>query len=194
MILYVNSCIRKESRTDRIARALLNKLGDYEEVKIAEEDIHPLTIEKLEKRVRLILERNFNSEEFRFARQFAAADIIVISAPFWDMSFPTALKAYFENIYITGVVSEYGADGRPHGLCRAKKLYYVTTAGGPYIPDHSYNYVRDLATVCFGIKETELIKAEMLDVKGFDAEEIVKTAISGLAQLPELSFRKHPSL
>ena len=53
--------------------------------------------------------------------------------------------------------------------------------------------MRELATVCFGIKETELIKAEMLDVKGFDAEEIVKTAISGLAQLPELSFRKHPS-
>ena len=35
MILYINSCVRKGSRTDRIARALLEKLGgEYAEVDI----------------------------------------------------------------------------------------------------------------------------------------------------------------
>lgn len=28
MILYINSCVRKESRTNRIAKALIEKLGD----------------------------------------------------------------------------------------------------------------------------------------------------------------------
>ncbi|MCF0159143.1 MAG: NAD(P)H-dependent oxidoreductase [Veillonella sp.] len=179
-ILYVNSCIREESRTDRIARALLNKLGDYEEVQLAKEDIQPLTLEGLEKRTKLISENDYTAEEFRFAKQFAEADIIVVSAPFWDLSFPAALKAYFENIYITGIVSEYGPDGRPHGLCNARKLYYVTTAGGPYTPDYSYNYVRDLAMNYFGIKDAKLILAEMLDVEGFDAEKIVEATISNL--------------
>ena len=35
MILYVNACVRPESRTDRIARALLEKLGgEYEELNL----------------------------------------------------------------------------------------------------------------------------------------------------------------
>ena len=65
-------------------------------------------------------------------------------------------------------------------MCRAEKLYYVTTAGGPYIPDYSYNYIRDLAIQYFGIKETVLIKAEMLDVDGFSADEIVQQTIDGI--------------
>ena len=36
MILYINACMRGESRTDRIAKALLQKLGgDYAEVKLS---------------------------------------------------------------------------------------------------------------------------------------------------------------
>ena len=105
----------------------------------------------------------------------------MISAPFWDLSFPAILKTYLENIYVTGLVSEYDESGIPRGLCRAKKLYYVTTAGGPYLPDYSYDYIRALATVCFGIPETELIKTEMLDVEGFDAEALVTKTNQGLA-------------
>ena len=88
-----------------------------------------------------------------------------------------ALKLYLEHIYVTGLVSEYTAEGIPHGLCRAKKLWYVTTAGGPYMPDFSYAYLSTLARDYFGIPETELIKAEMLDVVGFDAEAIVAREI-----------------
>lgn len=56
----------------------------------------------------------------------------------------------------------------------------MTTAGDPYIPDYSYDYIRTLATGRFGIPETELIKAEMLDVEGYDAEEVVQLAIQYL--------------
>ena len=181
MTLYINACVRAESRTDRIARALLNKLGGkFEEVKLAEEKPEPLSDERLKKRTELIENGNYADPMFRLARQFQTADIIVIAAPYWDLGFPAVLKLYLENIYVTGLVSEYTAEGMPHGLCRAKKLYYVTTAGGPYIPDFSYDYIRTLATVCFGIPETELIKAEVLDVDGFDAEKIVAETIRGL--------------
>ena len=66
-------------------------------------------------------------------------------------------------------------------VCAGRKMYYVMTAGGPYMADYSYDYLRALATVCFGIPETELIKTEMLDVEGFDAETLVNDTIRSLA-------------
>lgn len=181
MILYINSCVRNESRTDRIARALLEKLGgEYEELKLDELKLVPLSKAALEKRTEMVGKGDYSSPMFRYAKQFAGADKIVISAPFWDLSFPAALKIYIENIYVTGIVSRYGTDGKPIGLCKAEKLYYVTTAGGPYVPDYSFDYIKDLAIRCFGMKEAVLIKAEMLDVDGFSAEEIVNRAIERL--------------
>lgn len=177
-VLYINACVRSESRTERIAKALLGKSGGIiEEVKLTEIDLQPLTEEKLRKRTQLIEERDYSDKMFDLAKQFQKADEIVISAPYWDFSFPALLKLYLENIYVTGLVSEYTETGEPHGLCSAKKLFFVTTAGGTYLPDFSYTYLRFLAQTCFGIPETELIKAEMLDIDGFDAEAITEAKI-----------------
>jgi len=181
MILYVNACVREGSRTQKIASALLEKLGGkYEEVRLAGEGFCPLSDDMLKKRTDLIAKRDYSDPMFSAAKKFALADVIVIAAPYWDLSFPAVLKTYLENIYVTGIVSEYGPDGIPHGLCRAGSLYYVTTSGGPYMPDFSYDYVKGLAAHCFGIRKTSLIKAEMLDVQGFDADGIVKDAILSL--------------
>ena len=183
MVLYINACVRKESRTDRIAECLLEKLGgEYEEVKLSERNLKPLSEEMLVKRTQLIEKGLFSDPMFDQARQFQQAEQIVIAAPFWDLSFPSILKIYMENIYVTGLVSEYGADGTPHGLCRAEKLYYVTTAGGAYVPDFSYDHIRLLAHDYFGIRKTELIKAEMLDVVGYDAETIVEQVIKEIQE------------
>lgn len=37
--MYINACVRRESRTDRLAKALLQKLGDYEEVRLTEMEL-----------------------------------------------------------------------------------------------------------------------------------------------------------
>lgn len=186
MVLYINACVRNESRTDRIARALLELLGGkQEEVRLARTDLLPLSEERLAKRTELIQNRQFSDPMFRLARQFQAADEIVISAPFWDLSFPAILKLYLENIYVVDLVSTYTQTGQPRGLCRAKKLWYVTTAGGPYVPEFSYGYIRTLAQVFFGIPETELIRADMLDVQGYDAERITA------AKIAEIKHRKN---
>ena len=176
MVLYINACVRDESRTDRLARKLLDKLGDYTELKLSCENLKPLDKDTLEYRSELIAKGQFDNDMFKYAHRFAEADVIVISAPFWDMSFPAIIKTYIENIYVTGLVSMYGEDGRPIGLCKASKLYYVTTAGGPYVSTYSYDYIKDLALGAFGVKDTELICAEMLDIVGNDPEKILNEA------------------
>lgn len=179
MVLYINSCVRKNSRTDALARVLLEELReDFVEIKLEEENLRPYSEEMVEKRSDLAKKGDFSNEIFKWARLFAQADKIVLSAPHWDLSFPALLKLFIENIYVTGLVSEYDETGRPRGLCKASKLYYVATAGGKFIPDFSYNYIESLCKTCFGIKETQLICAEMLDVEGFDAEKIMTEAES----------------
>ena len=181
MILYINSCVRRDSRTDRLARALLEKLnGDVTEVFLPALDIAPLSESALALRTERVQAGDFSDPSFDLAKQFAAADTIVVAAPFWDLSFPAKLKVYFENIYIIGLTSSYNEQGVPVGLCRADTLYYVSTAGGPFFPDFGYRYVHDLATLCFGIKEAKPVVAENLDVVGNDADAIVEAAISSL--------------
>ncbi len=176
MILYINCCVRSGSRTDRLARAVLDKIGKYTELYLPDEDIKPLTEEMLNKRTELLGSGIMNDHMFYYAHQFANADKIVISAPFWDGSFPSLLKVYIENIYAVGIVSRYSSDGMPIGMCKADELVYVTTAGGRYIPDFSYGYIKTLAEQCFGIKTTKLVMAEMLDIEGMDAEKILQEA------------------
>lgn len=132
MTLYINCCVREKSRTDRLARAVLEKLGgDFTELRIYDAALKPLDRETLDRRTALIEHGDYNDKLFDYAKQFASADTIVIAAPYWDLSFPAPLKAYFENIYVTGIVSEYDEHGMSRGLCKAQELYYVTTAGGP---------------------------------------------------------------
>ena len=174
MTLYINCCVRDESRTDRLARAVLQKLGgEYVELNLYEQNLQPLDKEKLDYRTALVEQGDFDDKIFDYAKQCANADTIVIAAPFWDSSFPSPLKIYIENIYVTGIVSAYDENGMPKGLCRADHLYYVTTAGGPYDPTYSYGYFESLCKNFIGIPNTHLIKAEMLDIIGNDAEEIL---------------------
>lgn len=173
MTLFINCCPRDNSRTERLAKKLLEKLGEYDEVNPEKEGLVPMSKERLNYRTELLQKGDLSDDIFKYAKQFAAADTIVIAAPFWDLSFPSVLKIYIENIYVTGIVSKYNSDGTPKGLCKAKKLYYVTTAGGPYDGRFSFDYLKELAESFFGIGETVLIKAEMLDIIGNDAEKIL---------------------
>ena len=109
-----------------------------------------------------------------YARQFAEADAIVIAAPYWDLAFPALLKIYLEAVTVSGVTFCYSEDGTPKSLCKAKKLIYVTTAGGPIFADFGYSYVRTMAEGFFGIEETVCFKAENLDVIGMDTEKILR--------------------
>ena len=179
MLLYINACVRAQSRTKRLADRLIEKLGGGAERLDLASLSFPVADEAfLDRRDRLIAAGAFDDPLFDLARQFAAADRIVIAAPYWDLSFPAALKQYVEQINVLGITFAYTPEGVPKGLCRAKKLYYVMTAGGTYVPEeYGFGYVRTLARSFYGIEDVELIQAVGLDLVGADPEEILRECL-----------------
>ena len=178
MLLFINACVRPASRTKRLADRLLSRLeGPVRETRLHELALPRADAAFLEERDALLRRGDFGHPLFALARDFAAADEIVLAAPYWDLSFPSSVKAYLEQITVTGLTFSYGEDGLPRGHCRARRLWYVMTAGGPILPpNHGYAYVRDLAAGFFGIPETVLCSAELLDVEGTDSEAILREA------------------
>ena len=177
-ILFINSAVRSGSRTRQLAQHLLGKLsGNVTEVRPNELGLPTADEKFIDERQRLTAEGDFSAEFFAPAKQFAEADIIVIAAPYWDLSFPAALKAYFEQINVLGLTFEYTPEGQPVGLCRAKKLFYVTTAGG-YIgsDEYGFGYVKALAQTFYGIGEVKCFAAQALDIFGSDTEGILAAA------------------
>lgn len=185
MILLINACVRKESRTKRLADALIEKLDrEIEEVKLWEADFPEVDEAFLEKRDALITGKEWSDPMFDLARQFAAAETIVVATPYWDLSFPAALKQYFEQINVTGITFRYTPDGVPEPLCKAKRLFYVTTAGGTFVPEEfGFGYVKMLARSFYGIEDVKIIKAVGLDTDGADSEGIMEEAIREMEHL-----------
>lgn len=177
-ILFINACPREGSRTLELARHLLTKLdGTVEELALFEENLLPLNGKTLALRDKMTANQNFDHPIFKYARQFAKADTIVLAAPFWDLSFPSALKIWLEYVMAKEITFRYTEEGFPCGLCKAKKLFYVSTAGGPVLPSHmGFSYVDALAKSYFGIPETVLFSAENLDVVGTDTAAILSKA------------------
>ena len=181
-VLYINACVRKESRTRKLAEKLLMKLaGPREEIRLENITFPTVNEEYLRMRDRLIAEGELRNPMFDLARQFAEAETIVIAAPYWDLSFPAMLKQYLELINVIGITFRYTEDGMPAGLCRADRLFYVTTAGGCYVPEEfGFGYIRSLAQNFYGIQDVRLVQAVGLDINGADERSIMKAAEAAL--------------
>lgn len=178
MILFINACVRKESRTYRLAKELLDSLdGVIKEVRLENVQFPVFDEDFINRRETLKNAGKYDDPMFSLGRDFADADTIVIAAPYYDLSFPAMLKQYFEQINVLGLTFTYSESGVPTGLCKAKKLYYITTAGGPILSDdYGFGYVKALANTFYGISEVYQIKAEGLDIVGADVEAILKAA------------------
>ena len=175
MILFVNACVRHGSRTKLLADRLLKSAKEpVTEIRLFEIDFPVVDEAFLKKRDSLIQSGSFDAPSLSLARQFAEADEIIIAAPFWDLSFPASLMQYIEQINVIGVTFCYTAEGLPRGLCKAKKLTYVTTAGGDFFPEEfGFGYIKSLCEHFYGIKEVELVKATGLDMEGHDPDAIL---------------------
>jgi len=176
MVLFVNACVRAgHSRTRRLADVLLKHLNvPYNELDLSDIAFQPVDYSYIHTRDLLLSDGDYKHPMFDLARQFAAADIIVIAALFWDLSFPAMLKQYFEQINAIGITFKYTEEGYPVGLCKAQKLYFVTTAGGMYFPEeYGFGYIRALAENFYGIKECIMFKAVGLDLDSADEEQIL---------------------
>jgi len=183
-LLFIDACLRGEvSRTKTICNKLIEDIkAEYKDVIMETVDIKSLDIkalyeEDLIRRDDLISKGDYSS--FGLARQFADADIIVVGAPYWDMSFPAALKIYIENIAVNNIAFHYTERGQ-EGLCRAQKAYYVTTGGG-YMQgaEYGYQYIKAVFGL-FGIGDVSYIGAEGLDIWGNDVRNIIEETIKGI--------------
>ena len=115
--LFINACVRPESRTRMLAQHALDRMGgEITEVDLGKENIEPLRLERLELRNALQEKRDFSHEMFRYAKAFAEADEILIAAPFWDLAFPAILRNYIENICVQGLTFYYTEEGFPVSL------------------------------------------------------------------------------
>ncbi len=184
-ILWINACARPNSRTRLLAQRVLEKLdGQVTERNLYQEKPSLLDWEQIEQRNRCVAAGELSAPLLQYAREFAAADEIVVAAPYWDLSFPAVLKAYFEHVTITGMTFRYSPEGIPIGLCRAKRLFYVTTAGGPIAGRNlGFDYVKALSEAFYGIPEVRCFQAENLDIQGMDADGILQQAIGALPEM-----------
>ena len=183
-ILYINACVKRDvdSRTDRLAQAYLKKsleiqAGKLSTVNLEEITMHPLSGKLLAEREKAIANNDFSGALFDLAKNFAAADEIVIAAPYWDMSFPASLKLYIEQICINKLTFSYDEKGRPRGLTNIKKAVYLTTSGG-YIGscNFGFEYIKGVFSTLFGIKEISFYSAEGFDISGNDPEQLIADA------------------
>ena len=113
---------------------------------------------------------------FAPAREMSRADLVVVAAPYWDLSFPAALKIYLEWASVLGITFHYTDQGIQEGLCRADHLVYVTTAGG-VIGDKNFgfDYLQGLGEM-FGIPNAHLLSAQGLDIWGNDPQALLNQA------------------
>ena len=187
-MLFLDACISThQSRTKKLCTAYIDAFREkhpdtaLETVMLRKGRVEPLTRERIAERDEYIRRKDWNQPMFDFARQFKEADYIVVGTPYWDLSFASILKVYIENIMVADLTFETTSAGF-NGLCQGKKLIYITTAGG-FIGDQNfgYDYMCGIADM-LGIPDTELVKAECLDIVGFDADKIVEKAIEEIRE------------
>ena len=190
-LLYVNCCIslHAPARTEQLADAFLTSWqaahpsGEIETVDLRAMAVLPLTAENLAAYETKLGEGRIEAPEFALARQFAAADRIVIAAPYWELSYPAQLRLYIERISALGIAFAYNDKGESVGLCKAEKLLFLTTAGGSlsnanYGSDHLCALSR-----MYGIPQYEFLGADLQDVQEIDHESILRQTIERAREL-----------
>ena len=185
-LLFINACMRgkEKSRTYELAEAFVQAIQHkfiVESIDLNQTRLDYLNAERCLLREQLSAANNLQAAEFGLARQFAAADRVVIAAPFWDLNIPAALKVYLENIAATDIAFRYTSTGEVQGLCAATKMLFIATCGGIYRGTNSEclematPYMRALCMM-FGIKEFDSMLLEGLDIYGVDVQTMLEQA------------------
>lgn len=176
-LLLIQSSPRGKSSVSRqLTAELLRRLRKTEELDITERDLsaHPLPHLQAEQLTAFYTPPEQRNEALREAVKLSdeavgellAADIVVISAPTWNFSMPSVLKAWIDHIVRAGLTFSYGENG-VKGLAAGKKAYVVSASGnmlssGPFqAMDFQEPYFR--AVLGFiGIQDVTFLRAEGL--------------------------------
>ena len=193
-LLFINSCVRGErSRTLKLARRFLAGYQKaHPDTVVTQRDLcadrlQPQYPEILAERDALWSAGKLDQPMFEPARQFAAADKIVVAAPFWDLCFPAILKIYLERVTVADLTFGYDEQGAMVGKCRASKLLYITTRGGNYAGTDLEMGTPMLRAMCamYGIPELVTLAAEGLDDVRQDGAALLSAALERADALAE---------
>ena len=162
-IIHINSCIRgKDSRTALLANNIIASLPkdiEVEEINLSKLNLLPYT--ESNNPVYYPIEERF----FELSRKLADSDGVIISAPFWDMSFPSLLKVFLEKLSLLDIM--FKDDGKTCvGIAHCPFMFYVTTRGMD-IPDGSHleqasPYLKALCEL-WGIKQFDYVSVHNCD-------------------------------
>ncbi len=147
LYITVNSKPENLSASKTVGRAFVNRfLEKHSDFEIEELDLYKCHIPRLEyeyfeKRSCLVNEDAFNKldkkqqEEVhkivKLTDQFKEADVYVIVAPMWSMSFPAPLKEYIDCIVMDGKTVDIKDGEKPEGLLNDKPrgAVYIQSSG-----------------------------------------------------------------
>ena len=187
-IFYVDACLRTGSNTKKIADAIIAKLAEryeIETVRLSENTFPIVNNDILNDRANGIVP----DEYVAMAKKLANADRIVIAAPFWDMSFPGALKVFLENMSLFNVT--FGSNEKEcYGLCKAEKVLYITTRGMDISTgddlEQATPYLKAIGKL-WGLGELHVISAQNMDYSTEEqkAEKVENAIEEGLKMCEE---------
>lgn len=186
MLLFVNACLREDSRTERLARMWLERRayeGGLRTVSLSELHVDPLETtgsNTIKAYSAAVAAGSYGHPMFEHAKAFAQADEILIAAPFWNYGLPALLNCYLELVCTQGLTFDVDETGAYVSLCKARRLTFVSTAGGAApdpSDDHAFGKVRTLATRFWHIPQIEHVAAWGLDGPGADVEALLANAL-----------------
>lgn len=118
--------------------------------------------------------------------QFVAADKYVFVTPMWNLSFPPAVKRYFDAVAVAGKTFKYTAED-PQGLLTDKAALHIQSRGGYYSEGPAADfelgdrYIRTILAF-MGVPDISLIAIEGHNAEPENAEEIKLNAIQQAEQ------------
>ena len=93
---------------------------------------------------------------------FLSADVIVIGAPMYNFTIPSALKSWIDRLGVPRVTFRYSESG-PEGLAGGRKVIVASARGGNYGDDSPMDFQEGLLKTFFnfiGIDDITVIRAE----------------------------------
>jgi len=123
----------------------------------------------------------------QYIQNLKAADTIMISAPMYNFSIPSTLKAYFDHIARVGETFQYGETG-PQGLLSGKQAIVIIATGGDYTrePYSAINFVAPVIKQVLsfiGIDDVRIIQAPNMAKTGAPQQDALAAAKAELNAL-----------
>lgn len=199
LYISVNSKPENLSSSKMVARKFINKFlernGDFkvEEVDLYKEHIPRLEYQYFKDRNCVISEEDAkklpekDQKEIRKIRdlcdQFISAQMYVIAAPMWSLSFPAPLKEYIDCIVQEEKTISFEKGKKPKGLLDDKErvVVYIQSSGGniPWIldpiMDKGENYVAQIMKA-MGVKNVQELKVDATGTTEEERENAIRDA------------------